>query len=96
MNAWLERGLRGRTRCVKFEPTGPALGPKSGPAGLLHGLNATCWAHPGLKMNNPMLREYTAGPDAGLQHDCFPGVDAWPVQLGAALVRSWSMTLEKC
>ena len=27
-------------RDVKFEPTGPALGPKSCPAGLLRGMNA--------------------------------------------------------
>ena len=32
------------TRDVKFQPTGPALGPKSGPTGLLHGLHASCWA----------------------------------------------------
>ena len=36
-----------RTSDVKFEPTGPALGPKSGPAGLLHDLNVNCWAHVG-------------------------------------------------
>ena len=46
---------------VKFEPTGPALGPKSGPAGLLHGLNASCWAHAGLRMNSLMLKGYTTG-----------------------------------
>ena len=27
-------------RDAKFEPTGPMLGPKSGPAGLLRGMNA--------------------------------------------------------
>ena len=32
-------------RDVKFEPTGPALGPKLDPTGLLYGLDATCWAH---------------------------------------------------
>ena len=51
---------------VKFEPMGPALGPKSVSAGLLHGLNARCWAHAGLRMNGLMLRGYTARLDAGL------------------------------
>ena len=36
-----------RTSDVKFEPTGPALGPKSGPAGFFHDPNASCWAHMG-------------------------------------------------
>ena len=45
---------------------GPALDPKSGPAGLLHGLNAICWTHAGLRMNSLMLRGYTAGLGAGL------------------------------
>ena len=33
---------------IKFEPTGPVLGPKSGPAGLLHGLNRAA----GLKLGS--------------------------------------------
>ena len=32
------------SRDVEFETMGSALGPKSDPAGLLHGLNAKCWA----------------------------------------------------
>ena len=51
---------------LSFEPTGPALGPKSGPAGLLHGLNASCWSHAELKMNKLILKGYTAGHYAGL------------------------------
>ena len=53
-------------RDVKFEPTGHALGPKSGPAGLLCGLTASCWGHAGLRMNCLMLKGYTTGLDAGL------------------------------
>ena len=55
-----------RERDVKFEPTVLALGPKSGSAGLLHGLKASYWAHAGLRMNNLMLKGYTVGFDAGL------------------------------
>ena len=36
---WREVG----SRDVKFEPTDPALGPKSGPVRLLHDLYASCW-----------------------------------------------------
>ena len=35
------------SRDFKFEPTGPALGPKSGPVRLLYDLNASFWAHLG-------------------------------------------------
>ena len=51
---------------VKFESTGPALGPKSGQEGLLMGLNASCCAYAGLRINSLMLKGYTAGLDAGL------------------------------
>ena len=61
---------------------GPALGPKSVPEGLLHGLNARCWAHAGLRMNGLMLRGYTARLDTGL-YNMNAGFDAGPVQLGA-------------
>ena len=44
---------------VKFESGGPALGPKSGPAGLLVGLNASCWVHAGLIRSSLMLNGYT-------------------------------------
>ena len=71
-------------RDVKFQATGPSLGPKSGPAGLLHGLNATCWAHAWFKMNSLMLKLYTAGLDAGNA-----GLDAGPTQLSAVPVRCW-------
>ena len=56
-------------RDVKFEPTGPALGPrpKSDPAGLLHGINMSCWSHVELRMNSLTLKGIgTAGLDAGL------------------------------
>ena len=43
--------------------TSPA---KSGPEGLLHGLNASGWAQAGLRMNSLMLKGYTAELDAGL------------------------------
>ena len=46
---------------VRFEPTGPVLGPKLGPAELLHGLKASCLAHVRLRMNSLMLKGYTAG-----------------------------------
>ena len=50
---------------VRFEPTGLALGSKSGPAGLSHGLNASFRAYAGLRMNILMLKEYTVGLDVG-------------------------------
>ena len=34
-----------QTSDAKFEPGGPALGPKSGPAELLPGLDASRWNH---------------------------------------------------
>ena len=62
---------------MKFEPTGPALGPESGPVGLLHSLNASSWAHAGLRMNSLMLKRYTTEPYMNA------GLDAGPVQPGA-------------
>ena len=62
------------TRDAKFEPTGPALGQKSGPANLLHGLNARCWAQnekrnaertgipPGVMPGSNMNAEFDDGP----------------------------------
>ena len=38
----------------------------SGPAGLLHGMHASSWAHAGLIMNSLMLKECTNGFDVGL------------------------------
>ena len=61
------------TRDAKFEPTGPALDPKSDPAGLerLRDLNASCWAHAGLRMNSPMLKGFAAGLDSRLFYECW-------------------------
>ena len=56
---------------VKFEPRGPALGPKSDPTGLLPGLNASCLAHAGINSSSLMLKGYTAGLDAGHRNECW-------------------------
>ena len=50
---------------IKVEPNGMALGLKSGTAGLLHGLNASCWAHAGLRVSSLMLKG-TVGLDVGI------------------------------
>ena len=44
---------------VRFESGGPVLGPKSGPAGLLPDLNASCWARAGLNRSSLILKRYT-------------------------------------
>ena len=56
---------------VKFEPGSPALGPKSGQAELLPGLNASCWAHTGINSSSLMLKRYTAGLDAEHRDECW-------------------------
>ena len=56
---------------VNFEPGGPALGPKSGPTGLLPGLNASCWAEAGLSRSSLMLKQDTAGLDASPRDECW-------------------------
>ena len=59
----------------------PALGPKSVPAGRLHGLYTTCLAHAGLRMNGLMLKDISQGLMPGSNMDA--GLDAGTVQLGA-------------
>ena len=53
------------TSDAKFEPGSPALGTKSGPAGLLLDLKRSCWGHAWLNTNTGslVLRGYTAGLD---------------------------------
>ena len=57
---------------------GPALGPKSGPAGLLIGLNASCRAH----SEQPNATGCTAGKRID-RSNMNAGLDAGSVQLGA-------------
>ena len=67
--------------CQVYEPMVPALGPKSVPAGRLHGLYTTCLAHAGLRMNGLMLKDISQGSMPGSNTDA--GLDAGTVQLGA-------------
>ena len=69
---------------VKFEYRGQALGPKSGPVGLLPGLNASCWAHAGLSRGSLMLKGYTAELD-GL----IPGPEMNGLMLDSSSLVCW-------
>ena len=60
------------TRDVKFEPS-PRVTRRAGRrarAGLLPGLNASCWAHAGLSRSSLMLKGYTAGLNARHRGEC--------------------------
>ena len=63
---------------AKFEPTGPAPGPKPGPAGPNVNLLGPCWGH----LSDLILKGFTAG----LQRWCSAGLRAEPVQSCAVAV----------